>query len=94
MFCDASHFRMHQGSRAEPVLAAWGITTEGKPVFAGLAAAGSKSADAWHDFLTDLAARGLRPPLLIVSDGAPGLITAAEQVLPRLAFLLDSVRGW
>ncbi|MFI7134307.1 transposase [Nonomuraea sp. NPDC050153] len=34
-------------------------------------------------FLTDLAARGLRPPLLVVSDGAPGLIAAAEQVFPR-----------
>ncbi|MEV0831520.1 transposase, partial [Nonomuraea rubra] len=52
---------------------------EGKPVFVGLAAAGSESTDAWHDFLTDLTARGLRPPLLSVSDGAPGLISAAEQ---------------
>ncbi|MGR6919346.1 IS256 family transposase [[Actinomadura] parvosata] len=80
LFLDASHFKMHDGSRAEPILAAWGITTAGKPVFVGLAAAGSESTDAWHDFLTDLAGRGLRPPLLIVSDGAPGLISAAEQV--------------
>ena len=26
---------MHTGSRGEPVLAAWGITTDGKPVFVG-----------------------------------------------------------
>lgn len=83
LFLDASHFKMHDGSRAEPILAAWGITTAGKPVFVGLAAAGSESTDAWHDFLTDLAGRGLRPPLLIVSDGAPGLISAAEQVFSR-----------
>jgi transposase-like protein len=83
LFLDASHFKMHDGQRAEPILAAWGITTAGKPVFVGLAAAGSESTDAWHDFLTDLAGRGLRPPLLIVSDGAPGLISAAEQVFPR-----------
>ncbi|MBG0831843.1 transposase [Planomonospora sp. ID67723] len=70
---------MHNGSRAEPILATWGITTAGKPVFVGLAAAGSESTDAWHDFLPDLTARGLKPPLLIVSDGAPGLISAAEQ---------------
>lgn len=31
LFLDASFFRMHPGSPAEPVLAAWGITTEGKP---------------------------------------------------------------
>ncbi|WP_449066358.1 IS256 family transposase [Planomonospora algeriensis] len=82
LFVDASHFKMHDGSRAEPVLAAWGITTAGKPVFVGLAAAAAESTDAWHDFLTELVGRGLRPPLLIVSDGAPGLISAAEQVFP------------
>ncbi|NJP26225.1 IS256 family transposase [Microbispora sp. SCL1-1] len=80
--CDASHFKMHDGQRAEPILAAWGITTDGKPVFIGLAPAAAESTDAWHDFLTGLAARGLRPPLLVISDGAPGLITAAEQVFP------------
>jgi Transposase, Mutator family len=31
LFLDASFFRMHPGSPAEPVLAAWGITTGGKP---------------------------------------------------------------
>lgn len=31
LFLDASFFRMHPGSPAEPILAAWGITTAGKP---------------------------------------------------------------
>ncbi|MEW9527392.1 transposase [Microbispora sp. NPDC049125] len=82
LFLDASHFKMHDGSRAEPILAAWGITTEGKPLFVGLATAAAESTDAWHDFLSGLVARGLRSPLLIVSDGAPGLISAAEQIFP------------
>jgi hypothetical protein len=34
---------MHAGARAEPVLAAWGITTEGKPVFVALGEGGSES---------------------------------------------------
>ena len=42
-----------------------------------------ESADAWHDFLTDLKDRGLASPLLIISDGAPGLISAIEQAYPR-----------
>ena len=78
LFLDASCFRMHPNSPAEPVLAAWGIDTEGKPVFIGLAPAGSESTDAWADFLAELVARGLRPPLLGISDGAPGLIAAME----------------
>jgi transposase-like protein len=39
--------------------------------------------DAWADFLRGLTGRGLTPPLLVVSDGAPGLIGAAEVVLAR-----------
>jgi len=83
LFLDASMFKMHPGARAEPVLAAWGITTDGAPVFVALAAGGSESTDAWGDFLDELCARGLRPPLLVISDGAAGLINAAETALPR-----------
>jgi transposase-like protein len=83
LFLDASFFRMHPGSPAEPVLAAWGITTEGKPAFVGLAPGSGESADAWHDFLAGLTDRGLASPLLVFSDGAPGLISAIEQVFPK-----------
>ena len=83
LFLDASMFKMHPGARAEPVLAAWGITTDGAPVFVALAAGGSESTDAWGDFLDELRGRGLRPPLLVISDGAAGLINAAETALPR-----------
>jgi transposase-like protein len=83
LFLDASMFKMHPGARAEPVLAAWGITTDGAPVFVALAAGGSESADAWAGFLGELTSRGLRPPLLVISDGAAGLINATESVLAR-----------
>ena len=83
LFLDASMFKMHPGARAEPVLAAWGIDTDGKPVFVALAAGGSESTDAWASFLDELRGRGLRPPLLVISDGAAGLISATESVLAR-----------
>jgi putative transposase len=83
LYLDASFFRMHPGSPAEPVLAAWGITTEGKPAFIGLAPGSGESADAWHDFLQDLKDRGLPSPLLVISDGAAGLIAAIEQAFPK-----------
>jgi transposase-like protein len=83
LFLDASMFKMHPGARAEPVLAAWGIDTGGKPVFVALAPGGSESTDAWSDFLDELAGRGMQPPLLVISDGAAGLINAAESVLGR-----------
>jgi putative transposase len=83
LYLDGSHFKMHTGTRAEPVLAAWGITTAGKPVLIGLDAAANEGNDAWDDFLDGLKARGLRPPLLVISDGAAGLVGALERQLAR-----------
>lgn len=82
LFLDASFFRYHANAAAEPVLAAWGITTEGKPAFIGLDAAAGESDDAWDGFLRDLGERGLACPLLVISDGAAGLIGAAERTMP------------
>ncbi len=83
LFLDGSHFRYHDGARAEPVLAAWGMTTEGRPVLVGLEPGSSESTDAWSGFLDGMVERGLRPPLLVISDGAPGLIAAVELVFPH-----------
>jgi putative transposase len=83
LFLDASHFKMHPGAPAEPVLAAWGIDVDGKPVFVGLAPASSESTDAWDDFLADLVGRGLHSPLLGISDGAAGLTGAFDRAFPR-----------
>jgi transposase-like protein len=81
LFLDGSHFKMHPGAGAEPVLVAWGITTTGKPVLCGLEPGNAESTDAWASFLSGLLARGLRPPLLVISDGGAGLIGAVELVL-------------
>jgi hypothetical protein len=77
LFLDGSHFNYHANAAAEPVLAAWGLDTPGKPVFVGLEAATSPSGDAWEGILTGLGDRGLACPLLGVS-GAPGLIGAVS----------------
>jgi putative transposase len=81
LFLDGSHFKMHPGTEAEPVLVAWGIDTTGKPHLLGLEPGSSESTDAWAAFLRGMLKRGLRPPLLVISDGAPGLIAAVEMVL-------------
>ncbi|BBX99196.1 hypothetical protein AWC15_10395 [Mycobacterium lacus] len=80
-FLDGSHFKYHANASAEPVLAAWGIDTDGKPVFVGLDAAASESGDGWEGFLTGLGGRGLACPLLVISDGAAGLIGAVERTM-------------
>jgi putative transposase len=80
LFADGSFFRMHPGAPAEPVLVAWGITAAGRPVLLGLEPGNAESTDAWAGFFRGLKARGLRDPLLVVSDGGAGLIGAIELV--------------
>ncbi len=81
LFLDGSHFRMHAGTKAEPVLVAWGIDVTGKPHLLHLEPGATESTDAWAGFLRGMLKRGLRPPLLVISDGGPGLIAAVEIVL-------------
>ena len=50
-------------------------------MFVGLDAASSESGDAWEGFLTGLGERGLHCPLLVISDGAAGLIGALERTM-------------
>ena len=64
LYLAGSFFKLHPGARAEPVLVAWGISTDGKPVFLGLAPGAAESTDAWCSLLEDLADRGLGAPLL------------------------------
>ena len=83
LFIDASHFKMHDGARSEPVLVAYGITTEGNPMFVHLDGVSAESTDACVDFLESILARGLKvPPVLVISDGAPGLCAALDLVFP------------
>lgn len=82
LFADGSHFKMHKGAPAEPICCVRGVLSDGRQVLIGLAAASSESADAWDDFFADLKARGLRAPLLGISDGAPGLIAAFDKHFP------------
>ena len=84
LFIDASHFKMHDGARSEPVLVAYGITTEGNPILVHLDGVSAESTDACVAFLQDILARGLAvPPVLVICDGAPGLCAAIDQVFPE-----------
>jgi putative transposase len=83
LFIDGIAERIRPGSRREPVLAAWGFTTEGKKVLLHLMAGSKEDAETVSAFFQDMRARGLSDPLLVVSDGAPGIIKAIETCFPR-----------
>jgi transposase-like protein len=82
LYLDGSFFKMHPKAKAEPVLVAWGIDTDGKPCLLGLGPGAAESTDAWRGLLADLTDRGLGAPLLVISDGGKGLCAAIECSFP------------
>ena len=85
LFVDGIAERIRPGQRREPVLAAWGFSIEGKKVLLGLMAGSKEDAETVSAFFQDMRGRGLGDPLLVVSDGAPGIIKAIESCFPRTA---------
>jgi putative transposase len=64
------------------VLVAWGFTEQGERVLVSVMLGMRESHEDWLALGRDLIARGLGAPMLIVADGAPGVIKAAEQCWP------------
>jgi transposase-like protein len=85
LFVDGIAERIRPGQRREPVMAAWGYTMTGSRVLLHLMAGSKQDAETVTAFFQDMRARGLGDPLLVVSDGAPGVIKAVETCFPRSA---------
>ena len=85
LFVDGIAERLRPGQRREAVLAAWGVGEDGRKVLLGLMAGSKEDVETVRAFFQDLRTRGLGDPLLIVSDGVPGIIRAIEECFPRSA---------
>lgn len=84
LFLDGQYHAARQGTdEKEGVLSAYALLEDGRPVLLHLDVGPRESYDAWLSFLQDLVARGLRDPLLVVRDGAPGLVKAVKRVWPH-----------
>jgi putative transposase len=79
LFVDDIAERLHLGQPREAVLAAWGVLADGHKVLLHLAPGSKEDTARCHEFFQDMRQRGLGGPLLVVSDGAPGLIRAIEE---------------
>ena len=83
LFVDGIAERLHLGQPREAVLAAWAILADGKKALLHLAPGTKEDTASCKEFFQDLRRRGLPDPLLVVSDGAPGIIRAIEECFPR-----------
>jgi len=82
LFLDAIYLPVRPEGPREGVLVAWGFTTDGARVLLDVCLGQRERTEDWLDLGRGLAARGLRSPLLVVSDGAPGLIRAITELWP------------
>lgn len=82
LFLDAVFLSVRRDGPKEGVLVAWGFTEQGERVLLQVMLGMRESHEDWLSLARDLIARGLGAPLLVVADGAPGLIKAVEQCWP------------
>jgi putative transposase len=82
LFLDAVFLSVRPDGPKEGVLVAWGFTERGERVLLSVMLGMRESHEDWLELGRDLIARGLGAPLLVVADGAPGLIKAVEQCWP------------
>jgi len=82
LFLDATFVSVRPSGPKEGVLVAWGFTDEGERVLVAVMLGMRESYEDWLALGRDLIARGLGAPMLIVADGAPGLVKAIEQCWP------------
>jgi transposase-like protein len=87
LYLDAVCLRVRSAGKVTsvPVLTAVAVLADGRKELLALELCGSESGDAWKGFVDDLKTRGLRPPLLAVIDGNPGLRQALGRTWPATA---------
>src|SRR5215213_7072879 len=85
LFVDGIAERLRAGQPREAVMAAWGIGEDGRKVLLHLMAGSKEDTETVRAFFQDMRARGLGDPLIVVSDGAAGVIRAIEECFPRSA---------
>jgi len=82
LMLDAIYLPVRPDGPKEGVLVAWGFTLDGERVLLDVCLGQRERVEDWLDLGQGLLRRGLRSPLLVVSDGAPGLIRAIGELWP------------
>jgi putative transposase len=71
------------GDHRDAILCLWAICADGRKRLLDVSLGNKESREAWLEVLRDLVGRGLGAPVLMTSDGAPGLTAALEEVFPE-----------
>lgn len=83
LFLDAIRIGMRlENTRKDAVLVAYAVLENGDFELLSIGLGNTESGSVWEKFVADLKLRGLKDPLLTVSDGNQGVIGAIEKYLP------------
>ena len=82
LFVDGVYEAVRKYTNNQAMLCAWAILSNGTKQMLHIAVAQSESQQAWEDFFDDMIRRGLRQPLLVITDGNPGMVNAIGQKFP------------
>ena len=82
LMLDAIYLPVRPDGPKEGVLVAWGFTLDGERVLLDVTLGQRERVEDWLDLGHGLIRRGLRSPLLVVTDGAPGLIRSITELWP------------
>jgi putative transposase len=82
LFLDAIYLPTRPSGAKEGVLVAWGYDETGHRVLLDVVLGQRERFEDWLEMGRGLVRRGLRAPMLVVTDGAPGLIRAMEELWP------------
>lgn len=96
LFVDGVYESVRSYTNNQTILAAWAICADGHKELLHIAAVESESEDAWMGFFDDLKHRGLRNPLLVISDGGKGAhaaITRAFKYSDRQRCIAHKLRN-
>jgi len=82
LFIDGVYEAVKKYTNNQALLCAWGITSSGEKILLSIEAVESESEASYTDFIENMLKRGLRYPLLVISDGSKGLHNAIARKLP------------
>lgn len=83
LFVDGVYESIRDYTGNQALLAAWAICADGHKELLHIAAVDSESEEAWTGFFQDMKHRGLRHPLLVISDGGKGAHAAITRMFPH-----------
>lgn len=83
LFLDAVYLPTRPSGAKEGVLVAWGYDLNGDRQLLAVCLGQRERREDWLELGRDLVRRGLPAPWLVVTDGAPGLVRAVEELWPE-----------